>query len=196
MAFFTAIGTISNDIVRRETKDGVVATFRLETGAPRGRKLWIDIECWGHLAGTISRHGETGRRALVIGRICERTWRDLSTGGRRCRLLVSAHDVELLDSNFGPTTRHPVNSVVTSGVVLDAQPEVRETSGSRITFQLRTTERSGRLRLAASLWLPSNREQLVRPRLAVAFVGSFRYDGRDRRLVLEGGPNSITVLDP
>ena len=32
MAYFTAIGVISNDIVRRETKSGVVTTFRLETG--------------------------------------------------------------------------------------------------------------------------------------------------------------------
>ena len=50
MAFFVAAGTISNDIVRKETRNGVLATFRLETGAPRKCKLWIDIETWGHLA--------------------------------------------------------------------------------------------------------------------------------------------------
>ena len=75
MAFFTAIGVISNDIVRRETKNGVVTTFRLETGAPRGRKLWIDVECWGHLAGTIAHHGDTGRAVHLSGILKRTTWR-------------------------------------------------------------------------------------------------------------------------
>lgn len=31
MAFFIATGTISNDVVRKETRNGVLTTFRLET---------------------------------------------------------------------------------------------------------------------------------------------------------------------
>ena len=83
MAFFIATGIISNDIVRRETRNGVVTTFRLETGAPRGGKLWIDIECWGHLAGTIAHHGTTGRLVSVSGRLTQKSWRDKTSGEAR-----------------------------------------------------------------------------------------------------------------
>ncbi len=35
MAFFVGAGTISEDVVRKETRNGVLAVFRLETGAPK-----------------------------------------------------------------------------------------------------------------------------------------------------------------
>ncbi len=94
MAFFIAAGIISNDIVRRETRAGVLANFRLETGAPRGGRLWIDIECWSHLAGTIAHHGATGRHISVSGRLTQKTWRDKTTGDARCRYVVTAADID------------------------------------------------------------------------------------------------------
>lgn len=133
MAFFTAIGTISNDIVRRETKNGVVATFRLETGAPRGRKLWIDIECWGHLAGTVTRFGSRGRVLACSGLIVESAWRE-HTGIRRVRVSVLATTAALLDKGLGaPQLLHSASVL---GRV-DGSPQVRTIrSGCETHLQL------------------------------------------------------------
>ncbi|MEZ5229752.1 MAG: single-stranded DNA-binding protein [Acidimicrobiales bacterium] len=85
MAYFVAAGVISDEVVRKETRNGVLATFRLETGAPNNRRLWIDVEAWGQLAGTVAHHGSVGRGVLVSGRLTYKTWRDRDTGESRHR---------------------------------------------------------------------------------------------------------------
>ena len=151
MAFFTAIGVISNDIVRRETKNGVVTTFRLETGAPRGRKLWIDIECWGQLAGTIAHHGGTGRAIHILGILKRATWRDRSTGAERSRLIVLAQDAVLLKR---PLPFLPVNQISAVGRMRHLETtEVR--GGFVVRFELRSghaRSRAGVLELTCHRW--------------------------------------------
>ncbi len=156
MAFFTAIGVISNDIVRRETKNGVVTTFRLETGAPRGRKLWIDVECWGHLAGTIAHHGETGRSVAVSGRLIEKVWRDRESGDRRSRTIVGALDVHLLSTGCRPKD-WPPNLVSVSGDLLSTPTVLKVKTGRELRTSLRIGRpgtKPGRLDLNIRAWTP------------------------------------------
>lgn len=181
MAFFTAIGVISNDIVRRETKNGVVTTFRLETGAPRGRKLWIDVECWGHLAGTIAHHGDTGRAVHLSGILKRTTWRDRSTGAERSRLIVLAHDAVLLSQ---PLMELPANQLSAAGRTKHLDT-TKVGSGFLVRFELRTgraRNRAGVLELTCHRWEPIDQEFNENEHLAVN--GSLAF-GRDRTVILK-----------
>ncbi len=184
MAFFTAIGVISNDIVRRETKNGVVTTFRLETGARRGRKLWIDVECWGHLAGTIAHHGETGRSVAVSGRLTSSEWRDRTSGQRRSRLLVVASHADLLSEGL----KHPLsqNQVVAVGKVLDS-PTVSEAThrGNVLSFTLYCTHRVSRIgafKIACESWWHQDIEHVPEGQLSV--WGSLAHTAKGQQPVL------------
>lgn len=155
MAFFTAIGTISNDIVRRETKNGVVTTFRLETGAPRGRKLWIDVECWGHLAGTVAHHGESGRNIAVSGALAERQWRD-DEGRRRSHRFIAASHAHLLP----PAVRDGAceNTLLVAGCIKDDPCVEALGSGFRLAMTIAPCRRLGsryQFRTKATLWRPA-----------------------------------------
>ncbi len=158
MAFFIAAGIISNDIIRRETRAGVLATFRLETGAPRGGKLWIDVECWGHLAGTVAHHGAPGRHISVSGRLTQKTWRDKTTGDARCRYVVTAADIDLLTArDQQPPTALP-NSVLLTGTVEAVLPT--RPAGSGTVTRLRVTagragSKSGRFSIDVEHWAPN-----------------------------------------
>jgi len=153
MAFFIATGTISNDVVRKETRNGVLATFRLETGAPRGRKLWIDVECWGHLAGTIAHHGEAGRSVNVSGRLTQKTWRDKASGGARQRIVVTAQDVDLITGD--PTSLVAPNSVLLRGSIESVLPTSTTKSGTVnrvLVCEGRAGTKTGRLILQVERW--------------------------------------------
>jgi len=156
MAFFIAAGTISNDIVRKETRNGVLATFRLETGAPRGGRLWIDIECWGHLAGTIAHHASKGREVSVSGRVTQKTWRDKTTGEARHRYVITATDVDLLSEPATSTPEVP-NAVILTGRVEAILPTRSAKSGSVVCFRVstgRSGNKAGRLELDVEHWTP------------------------------------------
>jgi len=66
MNVVTLTGRLHNDPARRETNKGIVATFRLAVDANRHR-LWIDVETWGQLAGTVHTHLAKGRLVAVTG---------------------------------------------------------------------------------------------------------------------------------
>ena len=178
MAFFTAIGTISNDIVRRETKNGVVATFRLETGAPRGRKLWIDIQCWGHLAGTVAQHGRQGRGVAVSGRLASAEWRDRATGRARSRLLVHASHVDLLHAALAAE-----NHVTAAGRVSDLR-----TAASVTTFTLQIRGGGGgrsKLNLPCRTWSNTLCAASSDPTVGLAGLGgALTFDAESRRQAL------------
>ena len=89
MTQFLGSGTIASDIVRKETRNGVVASFRLRSGPNGHGQLWIDVEAWGHLAGTIHQHGHLDRSVIVAGRLIQKTWLDGATGEARHRYVIS-----------------------------------------------------------------------------------------------------------
>lgn len=155
MAFFIATGTISNDVVRKETRNGVLTTFRLETGAPRGRKLWIDVECWGHLAGTIAHHGAPGRSVNVSGRLTQKSWRDTASGEARQRFVVTAYDVDLISESDNTVQLLAPNSVLLRGTVESLLPTRTVRSGTVSCVRVvegRAGSKTGRLVLQIEHW--------------------------------------------
>ncbi len=174
MAFFVTNGTIRNDVVRRETRNGVLATFRLETGAPRGGRLWIDVETWGHLAGTIAHHATAGRQVSISGRLTQKTWRDHATGEARCRYVVTATDVDLLADSTVSTPRMVPNAVLLTGTVEAILPNRPVKSGTVSRFRISTGRagtKTGRLCVHVEHWVPSESarvEMAERIRLNVA----------------------------
>ena len=177
MAFFIATGIISNDIVRKETRKGVLATFRLETGAPRGRKLWIDIECWGHLAGTIAHHGSTGRVVSVSGRLTQRSWRDRVSGQARHRVAITAYDIDLLADGGQPLLAP--NSVLLCGTIEHVLPP-RIVSTGTISFlevsKGRAGTKTGRLVMQVEHWTANGSPSpQLRKRSAIVCVGALTY---------------------
>ena len=156
MAFFIATGIISNDIVRRETRKGVLTTFRLQTGAPRGGKLWIDIECWGHLAGTIAHHATKGRGVSVSGRLTQKNWRDVATGNARQRYVITASDIDLHPTAEAVPPLVP-NSVLLSGTVEAIYPDRTVKNGIVSSIRVRSgrvNAKTGVLRIDAERWHP------------------------------------------
>lgn len=196
MAFFTAIGVISNDIVRRETKNGVVTTFRLETGAPRGRKLWIDVECWGHLAGTIAHHGETGREVGVSGRLIEKVWRDRDSGTRRHRIAVGALAIDLL-SDAHSQTHWPPNAVTLTGSLLSTPVTTPLTSGTELRTTIRTGRsgaKLGRLDLGIRVWTPTDFEaSLLASARSLSASGTLTWDSETSALLLDCRSTAISL---
>lgn len=156
MAFFVGAGTIADDVVRKETRNGVLAIFRLETGAPNNRRLWIDVEAWGHLAGTIAHHASAGRAVLVSGRLTQKTWRDTQSGQARNRYVVTALDIDLLTDNTDPILLP--TTVVAAGTVKAVYPDRPTTNGVVHSFRLATGRagaKTGRLWIDVEYWTPA-----------------------------------------
>lgn len=184
MSFFVAAGMIADDVVRKETRNGVLAVFRLETGAPNRRRLWIDVEAWGQLAGTVAHHGSAGRGVLVSGRLTHKTWRDRETGRPRQRHVVTAHDIDLL-ARGGEADRLPV-MVVLAGTVDLVYPERLTSRGIAYSFRLsagRAGAKTGRLWIDVEHWRPHDVDRLVlveRQHQAISGNLVYRAPGRGR----------------
>ena len=95
MNSITIIGTLTDNPARRDTKRGVVATFRLAaSGTPR---IWIDIESWGQLAGRVAQYLVKGRSVAVVGNLAHDSWTD-QAGHRRDRWYIRAERITFLDA--------------------------------------------------------------------------------------------------
>jgi hypothetical protein len=152
MTHFLGAGTIASDIVRKETRNGVLATFRLRSGAKGRGQVWIDVEAWGHLAGTVHQHGRSNRPVIVAGRLTQKTWHDRDTGEARHRYVITASDIDLLpDSNEIGLT----NTVVAFGTI-DTPPTTRPAGTGTVTeFRLaagRAGSKTGRLWIDIEHW--------------------------------------------
>lgn len=88
-------GRLTGDPARKETGKGVLTTFRI--GSDDSPRVWVDVETWGHLAGTCAAHLARGRHVAVVGSLVYREWTDQPTGERRQRWLVKASTVTFLD---------------------------------------------------------------------------------------------------
>jgi single-stranded DNA-binding protein len=95
MNVITLTGRLHSNPVRRETTKGVVTTFRLTVDANRHR-LWIDIEVWGHLAGTVHTHLTKGRPVAVTGSLRNTQYTDREHQ-RRDYWYVAADRITFLD---------------------------------------------------------------------------------------------------
>jgi hypothetical protein len=182
MTHFLGAGTIASDIVRKETRNGVLATFRLRSG-PMGRgQVWIDVEAWGHLAGTVHQHGRPDRAVVVSGRLTQKTWHDRDTSEARHRYVITAHNIDLLLDG------HEVelaNTVVAFGTV-DSSPITRPTGTGYVTeFHLATGRagaKTGRLWIEVARW--STEPALVDYRTPIVVSGHLGFGGSSRQIRL------------
>jgi single-strand DNA-binding protein len=87
-------GYLTADPARKETTKGVVTTFRV--GSDDSPRVWVDVESWGHLAGTCAAHLARGRHVAVSGRLAHAQWTD-HEGVRRERWFIRAAQVTFLD---------------------------------------------------------------------------------------------------
>jgi single-strand DNA-binding protein len=60
---------------------------------------YLDVVAYGKLAEQVSERLTKGSRALVEGRIDNRTWDDKETGQRRSKYEILANDVTFLDQS-------------------------------------------------------------------------------------------------
>ena len=103
MNSITIIGTLTDNPARRDTKRGVVATFRIAAySTPR---IWIDVESWGQLAGRVAQYLAKGRSVAVVGNLAHDSWTD-QTGQRRERWYIRAERITFLD----PPPNEPVDA--------------------------------------------------------------------------------------
>ena len=87
-------GYLTADPARKESPKGVVTTFRIGSdGSPR---VWVDVETWGHLAGTCAAHLARGRHVAVGGSLAHAQW-TARDGERRERWFIRATQVTFLD---------------------------------------------------------------------------------------------------
>ncbi len=103
MNVITLVGRVESEPARRDTTAGVVTTFRLAVTHHRHR-LWIDVESWGHLAGTAHTHLTPGRRVAVTGALRHKPYAGRD-GQRHDHWYVAAHDltIEQLSTTGTPT---------------------------------------------------------------------------------------------
>lgn len=95
-------GHLTDDPARRDTTAGVVTTFRLAVHDGRHR-LWIDVEAWGHLAGSAATHLTKGRLVGVTGKLRNHPY--THNGQRRDYWHLVANDISYLDIRQ-PTGHH------------------------------------------------------------------------------------------
>ena len=87
-------GYLTADPARKESPKGIVTTFRIGSdGSPR---VWVDVETWGHLAGTCAAHLARGRHVAVCGLLAHAQW-TARDGERRERWFIKAAQVSFLD---------------------------------------------------------------------------------------------------
>ena len=87
-------GHLTADLARRKTTRGDATTFRV--GSDNSPRIWIDVECWGHLAGTVAAHLTARRHVAVTGSLAHSQWTDRH-GTRVERWFSRATQVTVLD---------------------------------------------------------------------------------------------------
>ncbi len=133
-----------------------MATFRLRSGEAGRGQVWIDIEAWGHLAGTIHQHATPSRLAIVGGRLAQRTWQDHKTGDARSRYVVVANNIDLIGQpNGSEASARFRNTMVGAGTIASPPTERPAGTGHVTEFKLasgRTGSKTGRLWIDVEHW--------------------------------------------
>jgi len=102
MNSITLTGRLTADPDVRDTDAGMaISQFRLAVQRRRSRDgedrgaVYIDVVCFGGLAGSVAEYLEKGRQVAVTGRLEHDEW-EADDGTRRSRHKVVADEVEFL----------------------------------------------------------------------------------------------------
>lgn len=113
-------GGLTRDPELRRTPAGTAVTTlrvgyttqRRVNGAWQDRSNYVDVEVWGQLAETATRHLAKGRQVAVDGRLEWREW-ETRAGERRQRHTIVADGIEFLAG--GPRAGEPKDAAADGG---------------------------------------------------------------------------------
>ena len=104
------MGNLTRDVEVRTTPSGQsVANFSLavnrswrdQNGQTQEAVSYIDCVAWGKAGEIIAQYLGKGRAVLVSGRLDQRSWEDIETGGKRSKVEVVVEDFNFVDSGQG-----------------------------------------------------------------------------------------------
>jgi single-strand DNA-binding protein len=75
--------------------------WRSETGEMKEETTFVDVDCFGKTAETVSQYLKKGRPVLIEGRLRYETWEDKQSGQKRSKLGVVMESFQFIDSNRG-----------------------------------------------------------------------------------------------
>jgi single-strand DNA-binding protein len=75
--------------------------WRSETGEMKEETTFVDVDCFGKTAETVSQYLKKGRPILIEGRLRYETWEDKQSGQKRSKLGVVLENFQFLDSGGG-----------------------------------------------------------------------------------------------
>src|ERR1700690_1600163 len=75
--------------------------WRSETGEMKEETTFVDVDCFGKTAETVSQYLKKGRPILIEGRLRYETWEDKQSGQKRSKLGVVMESFQFIDSNRG-----------------------------------------------------------------------------------------------
>jgi len=97
----TVIGNVASSPSNVRTQNGRVTNFRLAAterrydnasqGFINGNTFWIDVECWGEIAGNVAHSVSKGDPVVVVGQIYTHEWE--SDDGLRSKPRIKARAV-------------------------------------------------------------------------------------------------------
>jgi len=99
------IGTLTRDPEMRYTRKGTAIakiclamnrTWKGEDGSKHDEVTFVDVDCFGKQAETVSQYLKKGRPVLVEGRLKLDQWEDNQTGQKRSRLGVAMESFQFL----------------------------------------------------------------------------------------------------
>ena len=112
-----AVGNLGNDPETRYIPSGTaVTTFSLavseqwkdkQTGEPKERTEWINVEVWGKAAEACAEYLRKGSQCYVEGKLQTDSWEDKDTGQKKYRTKVRADQVQFLGSRQGNQSSAP-----------------------------------------------------------------------------------------
>ena len=128
----------------------MVAAFNLAVDG-RGNRLWIDVEAWGHLAGTVATYLTARRHVAVTGRLAKKQY--LRDGRKQIHVVVIADRIVFLDAPTpgGATEPNGAASTERAGGRRHAAPNRLPMNAAAITVLWAAKGGSGTTTVAAAL---------------------------------------------
>jgi len=130
----TVIGNVASSPSSVRTQNGRVTNFRLAAterrydnasqGFINGNTFWIDVECWGEIAGNVAHSVSKGDPVVVVGQIYTHEWE--SDDGLRSKPRIKARAVAPNlawgTAEFKKSTRLPAAAPSDEAALSEAPP--------------------------------------------------------------------------
>lgn len=89
--------------------------WKTDTGEQKEEVTFVDIDCWGKTAETISKFFKKGSSILVEGRLKTESWEDKTTHQKRSKLGVTMESFSFLDGKSEGSEGAPARTTAPAG---------------------------------------------------------------------------------